>query len=352
MKTANTSSSSKFKILTILLGVGAIILIITAVFMWFIPPGYSVTTYSMESYVNQTIYGKNREEAAEEAADKVAMLENKISWRIAGSEVERLNLNAGTNFLSIDEDVISILKTCREVSEKSAGAFDVTIAPLSRLWGFGDAKNTVPQDELIQKILPYTDYNNILFNEKMTQVALKTKTTTLDLSLIAQGAACDEAVKVYEEEKASSAVITVGSTIGLFGEKWFGLPWQIEIQNPSGEETIGKISMQAGFISTAANYQNYFEEDGKVYHSILDPKTGYPAESGLVSVTVTAESGVLSQALAQACFVLGYESSLPLLQDYNAEAVFVTEAKEVYITSGLKNQFKHINQEYQLIGND
>lgn len=329
-----------------------VLLLLVAVMIWVIPPAFEVGTYSMEAYVQQSVYGRNGEKAAEEAANRIAELENQISWKRAGSEVERLNLYAGQNFIAVDSRVSALLKLSQEVSEKTWGAFDVTIAPLSRLWDFGGENPAVPEDSLIQKVKQDVNYKDILWEggpENATaKVALKNKTTALDLDLIAKGAACDEAIEVYRQNGIKKAVVSVGKTVGVLGKRFLGLPWGIALKDPVKDEGLGILNLTEGFLSTADSTEKAFESNGKRYHHLLDVHTGYPAESGLLSVTVQAESGALSDALATACFVLGYEKSLPVLAEYQAEAVFLTTDRTVIITKGLNDSFKLTGEDYHL----
>src|SRR5699024_9207852 len=126
---------------------------------------------------------------------------------------------------------------------------------------------------------------------------------------IGKGAACDAAVQMYQESGAEAGIVAVGGSIGLYGEKPDGSLWRLGVRDPnSGDdraEAMGLLDLASGFVSTSGSYEKTFTENGKTYHHLLDPKTGYPAESGLVSVTVVAKSGALSDALATAVFVLG-----------------------------------------------
>lgn len=339
----NVNKSKMFTIVGVFL---AMVLIVCAVMIWVTPQAYTVTTYSMGSYVQQNVYGKNREGSAKKAANEIAELENKISWRIAGSETERLNLNAGTDFIEIDEYVYNLLFLSREVAEKSDGAFDITIAPLSRLWDFDSETKFIPNESIINQVKNDVNYRNILMQDN-SKVALKNEQTAIDLGAVGKGAACDVAAEVYKEQGVSNAVISVGGSVGVYGKKAFGQPWIIGVRDPNGDGVMGEISIKEGFISTSGSYEKSFTEYGVLYHHLLDPKTGYPAESGLLSVTVVAESGALSDMLSTACFVLGYEEGLALLDEFDAEGIFITTDKKVYLSEGLEGKFKIKNENYK-----
>lgn len=306
--------------------------------------GYTVTTFSMGSYVQQTVYGSDREEAARLAANAVSELEDLISWRKGDGDVGQLNANAGDEFIEIDERTQRVLKTCLEVCEASDGAFDITIAPVSRLWSF-DENPHLPSAEMIEKFVQKVDYTTFSLLDDGT-AALRKFDTALDLGAVGKGAACDEAVQSYAESGVSRGIVAVGGSVGVYGEKPFGKPWTIAVRDPNSDGTLGTLAIYEGFLSTSGSYEKSFTEDGEEYHHILNPDTGYPAESGFVSVTVKSDSGALSDALSTACFVLGLDDSLPLLEKFNAEAVFITEDNEIFVTDGLADCFTLSSNRY------
>lgn len=311
---------------------------------------YQVTTYSMGSYVQQTLYGPEREETARKAANQVAVLEDLISWRVENSDIQRLNEQAGKSFISPDPATREILKTSLSVCEASAGAFDITIAPLSQLWRFDDTPH-LPQDTLIQKLLPRVNYRCLSLPEDGT-AALTESAAAVDLGAVGKGAACDAVVEIYRESKVSRAVVAVGGSVGVYGEKLFGEPWEIALRDPKGAGSIGRFQIKSGFLSTSGSYEKTFTDEatGKTYHHILDPQTGYPADSGLVSVSVWSQGGALSDALSTACFVLGIEKSLPLLEQFGAQALFITEDSQIYLTGGMEESFQLSSLSYRLAG--
>lgn len=299
--------------------------------------GYTVTTFSMGSYVQQTVYGSGREDAARLAANAVAELEDLISWRKEDSDVARLNEQAGEEFIELDERTVQVLSTCLEVCRESDGAFDITIAPVSRLWNF-DENPHLPDNSMIEKFVQKVDYSTFSLLEDGT-AALRKYDTALDLGAVGKGAACDEAIAAYAESNVDRAIVAVGGSVGVYGQKPFGKPWTIAVRDPNGDSSLGTLKIYDGFVSTSGSYEKSFTEDGTTYHHILNPATGYPAESGLLSVTVKCSSGALSDALSTACFVLGLDDSLPLLEKFGAQAIFVTEDNEIYLTDGIKDAF-------------
>lgn len=311
---------------------------------------YEVTTYAMGSYVQQTVYGDAREAAAVQAADAVQALENKISWRVAGSDIQKLNDNAGKDWTALSAETLEILKIAQDVAEKSGGAFDVTIAPVSRLWDFDDERNEVPADDKIQALLPYVDYTGLRLDTDEKSASLKNLNTAVDLGAVGKGAACDAAVRVYAETGVQAAIVSVGGSVGTYGTKAGGAKWNIAVRDPNGDGTLGSVSIASGFLSTSGSYEKCFTLDGKTYHHLLNPETGYPAETGLVSVTVLSDSGARADALSTACFVLGLEKGAALLAQYGAEGIFIDENGVVTVTDGWKDDFTLTAEGYTLAG--
>lgn len=295
----------------------------------------SYSTFAMGSYVEQTLYGRKGEKAGPAASQAVAQLENSISWRREHGSIYNLNASAGDGPVPIDEEARSVLETALAVSEKSGGAFDPTIAPVSWLWDFDNDPHLPPADSL-EEARARVDYTRLSLSEEGASLPAG---MAVDLGAAGKGAACDSAIRVYKQYGVKAAVVAVGGSVGLYGQKPDGAPWQVSVRDPWGDGSIGVLALEEGFLSTSGSYEKTFEQDGMVYHHLLDPKTGYPAQSGLASVTVCSGGGALSDCLSTACFLLGYEDSLPLLEAFSAEAVFIGKNKEITCTPGLADRF-------------
>lgn len=309
---------------------------------------FDAATYAMDTYIQQTVYGKDREIAAETAANAIQLFDERASWGGEYSEIFELNQQAGKEWITLSEDVFSILATARDVSEKSGGAFDITIAPVSRLWDFENERREIPDTELLEEMLQSVGYENLRLGMADRSASLKYYENAIDLSPVLHGAACNTVIGVYRESKVSAAIVSAGNTVGLYGKKPDGTLFHIAIPTPDGTGTLGTVFLKEGFLSTTSVYENSFAADGNHYHSVLDPKTGYPAESDLCSVTVFSEDGVLSDALSNACLVLGYKKSLPLLETYGAEGIFVGHDSKLHITPGLITVFELTNENFTM----
>ncbi len=305
-----------------------------------------LTTFSMGSYVTQTVYGSSGQEAMAQVASEITELENRISWRIDGSDTSLINKSEEP--ISVEQDSMDLINLCLEVSKKTQGAFDISIAPLSLLWDFDSSPTTLPSDEDIKEKLELVHYENIIVQN---DTVLLKENSQIDLGAVGKGAACDTAVAVYESMGINSAIIAVGGSIGTLGENPVNGKWNIAIRDPYGSQNaMASLSIEEGFVSTSGTYEKTFEYEGKSYHHILNPKTGYPSDSDIISVTVVCDSGALSDALSTACLVLGYEESLAVLEDFNAQAVFVTKDHEIYMTDEIKGQFELLSEDFTVNG--
>ena len=177
----------------------------------------------------------------------------------------------------------------------------------------------------------------------------------IDLGAVGKGIGCDISKEILDKNDVDGAVISVGGSILVYGQKPDKSPWKIAITDPRGEDEsliLGGLTIDKDcYISTSGDYEKYIMKDGVRYHHILDPSTGYPADSGLISVTIVCDNGLLSDGLSTACFILGLEKSQSLLEKYNAEAVFVDKDKNVYMTDGMKDMFELTNDNYKIVNN-
>ena len=302
---------------------------------------------AMGTVVTEKLYGKNDIDLTAEAIESiVSKLENEISWRKSGSPINLLNEN-----LSVDtnNEIIDIIKQCLDVYEKSDGAFDITVGKLTSLWNIGEENARVPADEEIQSGLKFVDSSKIKITDDKIVI---NENQFVDLGAIGKGLACDKINDYLKTTETQAAVISVGGSILLYGNSPRNDKWNVAIRDPRGESTeyVAVLNLGSCFVSTSGDYERVLEHNGKSYHHILDPKTGYPAESDLISVTVVCDNGFLSDALSTACFVLGKDRGTELLEKFGAQGVFIDKDKNIYVTDGLKDSFALKNSLYKYEG--
>ncbi len=352
------------------------------------PQEYSKTDFVMSTVLSEKIYGtKDVTTEIKEELDKLE--KDQLSWREDRSVVSKINADAQKGIKTrLDSDMTSWVEDSLELAKRSNGAFDPTIGRLTRLWNIEGDNPKVPSKQEIKNTLEDTGYTKIHLEKAESQNTANTKKNvdkdikdntaknketseetskntnenesvssiyigdkcTLDLGAVGKGIACD-VVQDYlkKQKKVSGAVIAVGGSILLYGSKADSSNWNVAVQNPRGQdgEAMGVLSLSGTTnVSTSGDYEKYFMQDGKRYHHILDPSTGYPADSGLISVTIVSDSGLLSDGLSTACFVLGKEKGEKLLETYGAEGVFIDQNKKVTVTKGLKDKFTILDKEY------
>ena len=311
------------------------------------PQEYSKTDFVMSTVLSEKIYGtKDVTQDIKEELDKLE--KDQLSWREDHSVVSKINADAQKGIKTkLDSDMTSWVEDSLELAKRSNGAFDPTIGRLTRLWNIEGDNPKVPSKQEIKNTLEDTGYTKIHLEKVESQNTANTKKNvdkdikdntaknkeisedtsqntntnesvssiyigdkcTLDLGAVGKGIACDVVQDYLKKQKeVGGAVIAVGGSILLYGSKADGSDWNVAVQNPRGQdgEAMGVLSLSGTTnVSTSGDYEKYFMQDGKRYHHILDPSTGYPADSGLISVTIVSDSGLLSDGLSTACFVLG-----------------------------------------------
>ena len=280
---------------------------------------------SMDTVITEKIYGENSSTLIAPVFNIVTGLDETISRFNESSAVYQLNTYGQTD----DKAVNEIINSVRAVSEDVDGAFDITVGELSDLWSIGKEDEKIPSVEEIEAVLSNVDYRKISIENGTVYY----DGGEIDLGAVGKGFACDLIAAYLSSQEAEGAIVSVGGSILAYGDyNKKGDKWSIAIRHPRSEnEFLGIVRLDEGFVSTSGDYERYFERDGKRYHHIFDARTGMPAESGLVSVTVVAESGILSDALSTACFIVGEEKGKELIEKYSASAIFVD--KEMNITT-------------------
>lgn len=305
---------------------------------------YTANDIAMNTVISLRLYGSNGNANAEEIKSVIHGIEKTFFSRYEeGSDVYRINSSSKGQSVSVSPEVASVISDAVEVSVDCGGVFDITIGKVTELWGFGGDKQRLPSSEEIKAVLPYVSSKKLKLDGSLVTLG---DSQAIDLGAVGKGAACDIVRDKLDSMSTDSAVISVGGSLLLYGNRSF----TIGIVNPENDKDyMGTLKLKDTCVSTSGDYEQFFEQDGKKYHHILDASTGYPAGTHLKSVTVVCESGVLSDALSTACYIMGYnDASLALLKKYNAEAVFITNDKIVRCTDGIKKQFELSDKSYIL----
>ncbi len=305
--------------------------------------------YALGTIIRLRVEGSNGEKAIEKAIDRLNIIENKMSVFKEFSEVSIINKKAGVSSQGVSKDTYFVIKKAVEYSRLSEGTFDPTIKPIVSLWRIGSDNPRIPSKSEIERNIKLVNYEDIVMSEKDNSIGLKHANQAIDIGGIAKGYAADEVKKVFKNHKIKSALIDLGGNIFALGKKPDKTLWNVGIQNPFNTrgEHIGVISGENKSIVTSGNYERYFTKDGKVYHHIIDPKTGYPSESEIISATIISDYSIDGDGLSTGVYIMGLEKSLKLIESLEGiDAIFITKNKEVYITSDIKDNFKITNMEF------
>lgn len=300
------------------------------------------TSVAMGTVVTVKLFGFGAEKDLDKIETEINGLENSVlSWRKEGSDVYRINEGAGSP-VSVSPDAVKIIGQCIDISDDCNGVFDISVGKVTRLWDFGGENQRLPSDSEIKSALADVGYRNVSVSGNAVQIK---KGQSLDLGAVGKGFACDKIRELLDKGGTKSAVISVGGSLLIYGNKTFS----VGIVNPDNDkQSMGTLKLKNTCVSTSGNYEKYFEQDGKRYHHILNATTGYPATSEFKSVTVVSESGLLSDALSTVCYIVGYRKSIEILKKYDAEAVFIFNNNAVKVTDGISGKFTVTDDGYTL----
>ncbi len=312
----------------------------------------------MGTIVTQRVWGANAEAAADEVSRELEHLERALSFHSPESDLSRFNANAGRGWTPVSADLLRVLERARACSELTGGSFDVTAAPLVRLWNIhggepGRRGRPIPPKCEIERLLPLVDNRDLRVDVHAGSASLARPGQMVDLGAIAKGYAADRAREIYVESGVRSAVVDIGGNVALVGRGPGGLPWRVGIQHPAERQggLIATLAASDESVVTSGDYERFVESGGARYHHIIDPATGYPARSGLTSATVVCGDSTLADALATAIFVLGPERGAQLVDSFpGIGAVLITDesTRRVYVTDGLRDRFTLLDKRYAI----
>ncbi|SHI73534.1 FAD:protein FMN transferase [Lutispora thermophila] len=311
------------------------------------------SNYLLGTQVSITLYDSQNERIIDEAFKRISEIESKMSINNENpSEITKLNEASGTQDVKLSEDTFYVLEKGRYYSKLSDGKFDITIGPLVKLWNIGTSNAAIPDNNLLVEKLKLVDYNKLSLNKDNLTAKLELSGMIVDLGGIAKGYAADEVATILKKHGVNHAIINLGGNILALGANVNKQPWKIGIQDPfyPRNDYMGIVEVIDKAVVTSGIYERYFEVDGKRYHHILDPKTGYPADNGLAGVSIITDKSIDADGLSTSIFLLGVDKGLELIESLdNTEAIFITTDKKVYLSSGLKSNFTLVNKEYTIM---
>ena len=278
----------------------------------------SVDLFAMDTVMTLTAYGAHAQDGLNAATQEIERLDDLFSISSADGDIAVLNAQ-GTNTLS--DDTASLLRQALALSEDTGGLFDCTIAPVMTAWGFSTGAYHVPDDATLPE------------------------NVSIDLGGIAKGFTSDRIMQVFQEQGVTSGIVSLGGNVQALAHKPDGSNWRVAIQDPRDQsENFLVLDIADQAVITSGGYQRYFEEDGKTYHHIIDPRTGYPADSGVLSMSIISANGTLADGLSTSLFIMGPEKAAEYWRAHQDEfdAVWMTDDGSVYLTKGLENCYESL----------
>lgn len=294
--------------------------------------------FAMDTYISMTAYGEGGAKALQNAQNLITDAERRLSVTDTGSEIYRLNHRAGDT-AEVSEETAALLRFALHMADETGGALDPAIYPVLTAWGFTTDHHQIPPKDTLDALLPLVDYH---------QIELKDHTVTLpkgmeiDFGAIAKGYSGQQAADLVRRAGISSAILNLGGNVQAIGEKPDGSLWRVGLQSPWGHDYLGILSIKDLAVVTSGSYERFFVgEDGRTYHHIINPKTGYPADNGLVSVTIIGPDGGLCDALSTALFVMGPEKAAAYWRNHkDFDMILVTGNHELFITPSIQDRFQ------------
>lgn len=309
---------------------------------------YTSDVFAMDTYMTLTAYGENAQEAVEAGIAEIQRLDDLLSTGKDTSEVAQINANGGG---VLSEDTDYLVKRALDIYQSTNGAFDISIYPVMQLWGFTTGNFAVPSESDLAAKLALVDAGKIILSEENGQTSISLpEGMEIDLGGIAKGYTSGRVMDVMKSYGIKSAVINLGGNAHVLGNKTDGSQWKVGIQDPEDENGyLGGVSVTDKAIITSGGYERYFvdKDTGVKYHHIIDPKTGYSANNGLISVTIVSEDSTLADGLSTSLFVLGTEDAITYCEEHCAEdgfdAIMEDEDGKLYITDGIYDDFINMN---------
>ena len=305
--------------------------------------------FALDTAITLKVYGSKRVVVLKKLEDKINELDDMLSTGKETSEVSRLNRSGGA---VLSPTMANLIKRSKAIYNKTDGLFDITIYPLMELWGFSTKNYKVPSGKEIAEKLKLVGFDKIDFNEETRKISFKNKGMEIDFGGIGKGYITDELVKILTDEKVESAIINLGGNVFGFRKKPDGSLWNIAIRDPNEpDKYMAAIRLEDSAVITSGGYERYFEENGIIYHHILDPRTGKPSDSGLKSVSIISKDGTLADALSTSLFIMGEEKAIGYWKKNGSDfdILLMTKDNRLLVSAGIKDKIISDNYKIEVI---
>ena len=308
---------------------------------------FSKSGYYFNTIISLTLYEDNSEELIDQCFSLAKKYEDMLSNTIDTSDVSMINAAAGEDYVSVNPETLELIETGIKYCKLGDGRFDITIGNLTDLWDFSDIsanaadndnevdESVLPDQSAIEALLPHIDYKNIQIQDD--KVMLTDPEAKLDLGGIAKGYIADKMKAYLTKQGVKKGIINLGGNVLVIGTNAKDQDYTVGIQKPFDDAgtALITVSVTDKSVVTSGVYERYYRINGKLYHHILDPDTGYPVENNLYSVTIISDNSVDGDALSTLCFVLGMDKGMELIDSLEGvEAVFVDSDMGVHYSDG------------------
>ena len=297
---------------------------------------YSSDIFAMDTYMSLTAYGAKAEDAVTVAIHEIQRLDAMFSVGNTDSDVTTANMQGSA---TVSDETAYLVEQSLEISRKTDGAFDITIYPVMELWGFTTKNYKVPQADELQETLKRVSYENVSLKDH--ELVLKNN-AQIDFGGIAKGYTSSRVMQIFKEYGIEHGMVNLGGNVQTLGTKTDGTAWRVAIQSPQGgNQYLGILETSDQAVITSCGYERYFEENGVTYHHIIDPKTGYPSDSDLTSVTIVCADGTKADALSTSFFVMGLQKAESFYEntDLDFDVILLTKDNQIYISEGIAQNF-------------
>lgn len=308
--------------------------------------------FAMNSAVTIKAYGKNAEAGLNSAASVISALDSSLDPEREGSTLYNINSAAGSGIV-ITGQIAEMLQVAKEVSEATGGALDLSVYPLVKAWGFIDGLYKVPSESEIESLLTKVGLSAVSVSAMTeTDTYLLTMPAGMELTFaaVARGCAAMYAMRAMSQAGVDSGIVSFGGTVMTLGVKPDGSDWTVGLQDPINTGSYAAtLSVGADTaVVTSGGYLRYFvDDDGNYWQHIIDPSTGYPADSDLLSVTVICDDGTYADALSTALYVMGEDDARDFYEDNTGfELILITEDKRIVVSEGVREDFTLSGSDY------
>jgi len=295
--------------------------------------------FAMDTYMTVTAYGEHASEAVDKAETEIKRLDGMLSTGNENSEVYKLNQNGEA---VVSDDTAYLYERSEKIYKQTKGVFDISIYPVMDAWGFTTENYRIPAEDELSALLKNVDASKIQYDKKTKKITLP-KNVKIDFGGIAKGYTSSRIMQIYKKCGVTSGLVSLGGNVQLLGAKPDGSAWKVAVESPDEDGNyLGILQAKDKAVITSGGYERYFEKNGKKYHHIIDPSTGYPAENGLTSVTIVSDDGTLADGLSTSLFIMGKEKAEKFWKKYNDkfDVILLTDEDQLYVSEGIADDFQ------------